>query len=213
MTSRVLTAVGLSTLLGLTLTAHAAERACQVITDPAGDAKVDAAGSVDAAPELDLRSGLISVNGRMLTVTIRVSRTEAAMATVGERWRFGMSSAERAVELSATRGPDGVAFAAYGGVNQSPSRSASSYPYIGPISGRLDLPAGLVVMTAPLTQLGLRPTSVVSQLTLDSGQGVATSGEAAGGPLALTGQSLNQSTTTEADSAVADVRRSLNQRC
>jgi hypothetical protein len=212
---RVLPSLGTAVLLGLTAAAQAApaEPGCRLLLDPAGDARGPAgSGLLEGGPELDLRSGWVAVDRGTLVVTLRIGRTEAATTTTGEQWSLTMTGGEQAVELSATRGPDGVAFAAYGGPNRSSTGSASNYAYLGAIAGRLDLPAGRVTMSAPLTQLGLRPTSRFSLFRMDSGQGVATSGEPLAGPLSPTGESFNQSTTTGSDWAEREVRRSLAQR-
>ena len=178
---------------------------CALIHDVAHD-EHGAAGGLPVPPELDLLEGRAQVEAGELTVTIRVAAGQADSLTTGEQWAFRMSNKESTYSLIATRGPDGVGFSAYGGIQ------GANQPWLGDIQGRVDLAGGAVTMHAPLHQLGLRPTSTFTSFTLESLQGEATSGQ----PLRatpLTAASSPQSNSFGADHAERDAKRPLNNLC
>lgn len=187
--------------------ATAGAQRCLVVTDRVGDARPLAPGT-SSAPELDLIDARPALRAGALTVRIAVRPGDAASPTTGQRWSLELSNGERAVELIATRGPDGVAFDAYGGAD------SFNKPWLGTIEGTVDIASGVIIMRAPLAQLGLRPTNRFSTFSAGTGSGVVTTGEPLEStPVSGTPVSLRQSTSSGTDQAQARATRSLDQLC
>jgi len=183
-------------------------RPCRIVTDATGDAHGAAFDVPAAPPELDLVEASKLVSASRLAVTIRVTPNSLSSTTAGQVWRFGLSDGERRITLVATRGPDGTAFTAFSG------SEGANQPPAGVINGRIDLARGRIEMSAALAQLGVRPTSVFRRFTIDSSQGVATTGQAVGEGSGLpVGHLATQSTTFGADSAETVRRQPLNSSC
>lgn len=174
------------------------QRTCLVVTDPSGDAHGAAFDIPAAGPELDLLEGRLAVTGSTLSVSMKVRPNPTVAPTAGQQWQFALSDGERRLSLVATRAVDGDHFAAYGG-SDGPNQ-----PYLGLISGEIDLALGRVSMAAPLAQLEVRATKSFNRYEASTSQGEATSG-AFGLPA--------QASTFGADQALRLGARALNARC